>query len=267
MQTRRFDVMPYIKLAIAFSLGAVSSCGGGGDANGSSPAGPSMTQFSALQAAVSELQTEVAALKTGNAGLQTEYAASEARLTADETLLAKIALLGHQPGMNSVASWHAAGLEHHAPAGTQSFSYGPCSDMGVLVGNNQADALTATVEEFRQCTGYEYGVVVDTGAIAKPLELWFDGLNCTGNMFEAEGDGVYNRQVLQSGVVFVSPIDGVTELMVVTGQAGQTTTLLSNFSGGSCNSGAQEVQTSYRVVPNDLNISGVPSAVPANFIL
>lgn len=244
----------------AFSLGVIAACNGSGYADNSSGSGPTMAQFTALQ-------NQVDALQKSDTQLQTDDKTLQARLTADEATLGKIALLGHQPDTNSDFTRRTNAISHEASAIAQAISYGPCNDMGVFMGVSQPDPLTATIEYFKQCTGYEYGAVVETGAIAKPVVLWFDGANCTGNMFEAEDDGGYNRQVLQNGVVFISPLDGTTELMVAAGQTGRSTVLLSNFTGGACNSGAMETQTSYHVTINNLSITGVPSVVPTNFIL
>lgn len=216
-------------------------------------------QSTTLRSQLNDFQENIATLQTTDSSFAQE-------LNLDEAKLRKITLLGHQPDIVTARTNRASRSFNVGLDTIQSISFGPCSDMGVFIGSGQMDSLTATVENFRQCTGYEYGAIVETGVIIKPFALWFDGANCTGNMFEAENDGGYNRQVLQNGVVFVSPIDGSTALMVEAGQSGKITTLLSNFSGGGCNSAAVEIQIAYRVTPNDLGITGVPPAVPANFI-
>ena len=282
-------------LVLLFFIIFVGACNGGGTTNNSSSTSSVNddvtalhSQLASLQSNITAMQTQIDNLKAQSAALQNQVTsvqgnvtASQADITAlqagngafanelsiDEAQLSKITLLGHQPGTAIAAIKRTNAAWIGSRNITQTISYGPCSDMGVLIGPGQIDSLTATTENFRQCTCYEYGAVVESGAIAKPLELWFDGANCTGNMFEAENDGGYNRQALQDGVVFISPIDGVTELMVAASQQGVITTLLSNFSYGGCNSGSTEIQIAYRVSPNDLSITGVPSAVPANYIL
>ena len=235
------------KFSAVVLVGVVScACNSSENDSNSSQAESSNTTLTSLQTELTVLQNQVGKLQESVVALQTVNNALETELSSDEIKLKKISLLGHLPGTNSL--------------------YGPCNDMGVLVGSNQVDSLTATTEDFRQCTGYEYGVVVENGTIAKPFALWFDGINCTGNMFEAENDGGYNRQVLENGVVFISPIDNITELMVASNQVSQSTTLLSNFSGGVCST-ASEIQNSYLVIPNDVDLTGVPSAFPANFSL
>lgn len=296
MKALRVNLGSLIKTLVLLSFTAlVTACGGNGAANNSSSTSSVneettalQNQLASLQSSLTVMQTQMEALKNQSAALQNqvtslqgnilalqgangafvnELSIDETQLSRITTQLSKITLLGHQPG-TAIAAIKRGNAAWIGSSGiTQTISYGPCTDMGVLIGTGQIDSLAATTENFRQCTGYEYAAVVETGAIAKPFELWFDGANCTGNMFEAENDGGYNRQALQDGVVFVSPIDGVTELMVAANQQGTTTTLLSNFSYGACNSGATEIQVAYPVSPNDLSITGVPSAVPANYIL
>lgn len=243
-------------------LSGIAACNGSGTNNSGTDTGssssPTSAQFTALQVQVNSLQSSVATLQAQN----DELKATE---SADQSLIKRIALLGHVPGASAYSTKQKG--QDRTLAITESVSFGPCPDMGVHIGDSQSDPLYATVESFKQCTGYEYGAIVETGAITKSIVLWFDGSNCTGNMYEAENDGGYNRQVLQNGVVFTSPVDGTTELMVAGGQVGSVVTLQSNFSGGSCNTGVTEIQTSYIVTPNNVDVTGVPAAVPANFIL
>ncbi len=248
-----------VKLMLTFLLLSISACGNNGDSGNNSVSTSTANQLTTLQNQLDKLQELVITLQTDNASLQN-------RLTTDEGAINKIALVGHVPGTDAALEKHTSMLRQHPLGVTESISFGPCVDMGVLVGA-EPDSMTATTENFRQCTGYEYGVIVETGAIAKAVILWFDGPNCSGNMFEAENDGSYNRQALQEGVVFVSPIDGTTELMVTAGQQGESTVLQSNFSDGSCNSPATETQLAYHVTANELALTGIPPAVPTNFIL
>lgn len=245
---------------LMFSLGAIVACNGSSTASSD---GPTLAQFDALQSHVNALSSTVSTLKSTVTALQSDNISLLATVTADHALLARVAVVGHAPSGATVARNSTMGANQIM---STTISYGPCADMGVHIGDGQPDALNTTVENFKQCTNYEYGAIVQTGAISQPFALWFDGLNCTGNMYEAENDGGYNRQVLQNGVVFNSPVDGTTELMVTGGQTGQTVTLLSNYSSHSCNNGT-ESQTAYAVTPNNVNVSGVPVAVPANFVL
>lgn len=273
MSVFNINLESIVKIIVVSSFAiSVSACGGSGTSSSSAPQPDSgyatlQTQLVSLQNEVSALQNQVGSLQVTITALQASNSVLVNELNSDEIQLSKISLLGHQPSTSLLSIKGTSVIRSRVSGVTQTISYGPCTDMGVLIGTGQLDSLSTTTENFRQCTGYEYGAVVETGVITKPFELWFDGANCTGNMYEAGNDGGYNRQVLQDGVVFMSPIDGVTELMVAAGQQGTTTTLLSNFSSGSCNSGTIEIQTAYPVTPNELNITGVPSAVPANFIL
>lgn len=202
------------------------------------------------------------------AALQASQAALQNNQKADEATISRIAAFGHAPGAAEDGR-NALNYDQHTRITLQAVTYGSCSDMGQLIGHSTPDTLNATVENFRQCVingaQYEYGAVVETGAIAQPFAIWFVGANCTGNMIEFEDDGGYNRQVLQDGVVFKSPIDA-SILMVNAGQGGQSMTAQSNFDGGSCNN-ATETHTGYAVSANDVSTTGVPSSVPANFIL
>ena len=145
-------------------------------------------------------------------------------------------------------------------------SFGPCSDMGVLIGftngNGQpADALTAFGQAFRQCTGYQYETVVSTGAIALGERIFWDGPNCTGNLIEWEAAGAaFNTSSLKNGVVFTNPFDGQTVLMIKAGQTPQQILIQSVWvrENPGCQSDV-EIQPMYQVTPNDVTVSGIPS--------
>jgi len=151
-------------------------------------------------------------------------------------------------------------------------NFGPCSNMGVLVGftngTNSADPLTSDFQAFKQCTGYQYEVGVGTGIIATAERIFWDGPNCTGNILEWQAGGVgYNTQTLQGGVVFLSPVDN-SELMVQAGQNPQPIMIQSVWVNS--NPGCQadvETQMMYQVSPNDTSISGVPNSVSASYQL
>src|SRR5579872_6304691 len=59
-------------------------------------------------------------------------------------------------------------------------NFGPCSNMGVLVGftngTNSADPLTSDFQAFKQCTGYQYEVGVGTGIIATAERIFRSGV-------------------------------------------------------------------------------------------
>lgn len=154
-------------------------------------------------------------------------------------------------------------------AGGLVFNFGPCPDMGVLVGrgtqinNPTGDPLSANIEAFHQCTGYDYNTVLGSGTIGTAPRLFWDGPNCTGNMLEWEAGGQgFNSQTLQDGVVFLSPVDG-TPLMVKSGQTAQMIMMQSVWvlSNPGCQSDI-EPQLMYFVTPNDVNVTGVPIALP-----
>lgn len=151
-----------------------------------------------------------------------------------------------------------------------SISFGPCTNMGVLVGRGSEtslatpDPLSANLEAFQQCTGYSYNTLLGSGTIGTAPRIFWDGPNCTGNLLEWEAAGSgYNTQTLQNGVVFLSPVDG-TPLMVKAGQTPQPILIQSAWvlSNPGCQSDV-EIQLMYFVTPNDVTITGIPTNVPA----
>lgn len=173
--------------------------------------------------------------------------------------ISKLQLIGKVHGVASAERMMAIGQ-----AALISPNFGPCTDMGVLVGftNGQgrpADALTATGQDFKQCTGYQYAVDIQTGTLASAERVFWDGPNCTGNMivWQSAGSG-YNTAALQGGVVFLSPVDG-TPLMVKSGQTPKPIMIQSAWI--SENPGCQsdvETQLMYQVSANDTSVSGIP---------
>lgn len=150
-------------------------------------------------------------------------------------------------------------------AGTTNGQFGPCSDMGVMIGfTNQdgapAEAVSATGQDWKQCTGYYYSTNISGGTIGTAPRLFWDGPNCTGNMYEWESAGAgFNTQSLKAGIVFSSPLDG-SVLMVTAGQIPQPIFYQSVMTRQDpiCQID-QETQLVYKVEPNDVSISGVPS--------
>lgn len=197
------------------------------------------------------------------------FTAVQDGVTAVKGSVSKLTLIGTVHG--SARATDAVNVAEGASA----VSFGPCADMGVLVGftpggnNNAADPLTATYQAFKQCTGYYYEATVGSGNIAIANRIFWDGPNCTGNMYEWEaGGGGYNTQILQGGVVFLSPVDGTTELMVASGQTPQPILIQSVWV--TSNPGCQadiEVQLLYVVSSNKTSVTGVPNGVGANFQL
>jgi len=224
--------------------------------NGSSNSVAGITQAQ-LDAAVKPLQTQVDSLQSQNKNLQDS--------------LAKLTLIGKVHGVSSDIRMQG----EFRPEGVSAPNFGPCADMGVLVGfsnpgsNNTADPLTATYQAFKQCTGYYYEAQVGTGNISVASRIFWDGPNCTGNMYEWEAGGAgYNTQILQGGIVFLSPVDGITELAVMAGQTSQPIMIQSAWvaSNPGCQSDI-ETQLLYTVTSNKTAITGVPNSVGANFQL
>lgn len=152
-------------------------------------------------------------------------------------------------------------------------SFGSCSDMGVMVGftngsGTPADALSASVQDFKQCTGYLYGANVADGSITQGVRIAYDGPNCTGNVFVWEESGAgYSTATLQNGVVFMSPADSLT-YMVTAGQTPQPVQQQSEWilASGGCQPIIQ-TELMYRAVINDATLSGVPSEGVGKFQL
>lgn len=110
-------------------------------------------------------------------------------------------------------------------------NFGPCTDMGTLIGfvatdsAAASDPLSATYEAFKTCMGYTYEAQVGPGTIRSAPRIFFGTPNCdpNGPMYEWEAAGAaYNTQTLQGGVVFLSPVDDSTQLMVAAGQTPQS---------------------------------------------
>lgn len=184
---------------------------------------------------------------------------------ADAKKFAGLKIIGKTPG----------GFSLDAGRVVNAVSFGPCANMGVLVGftnpnfSGTADPLTSTYQAFKQCTGYYYEAQVGNGSLSVANRLFWDGQNCTGNEYEWEAGGAgYNTQILQSGVVFLSPVDGTTELAVTAGQTPQPTLIQSVWVASSPGCQADvETQLLYKVVPNDTSVTGVPESVGASYQL
>lgn len=146
-------------------------------------------------------------------------------------------------------------------------NFGPCTDMGVLIGRGGPDSsipLASALESFQTCTGYSYTISTLTGTIQGPPYAAWDGLNCTGNLFiitDVPGDG-FNPQVVNNGVVFTSPVDGLV-YMIPAGSVPQLTQIQSAMNlapgGGSCGSPDVEMRMTVQAILNDVSITGVQS--------
>lgn len=243
--------------AVVLFASVMYACGGGnGIANGTLSQAD-FNKLLAASAAFTGLQAAADTLKTQQA--------------ADEVTLTRIAQFGHSPDAKSAQSVATRSMSS-SPVLTQAITYGPCADMGQHIGDSgfapNTSTLESTIETFKQCpingAQYEYAVAVFTGAIAEPDAIWFSGANCTGDAIENQDQFVFNRQVLASGVVFASPSDGAI-LMVRAGQTAATMHSLSNYASGSCNN-TSETHMGYIAEPNDIQVTGVPNGVPADFV-
>lgn len=151
-------------------------------------------------------------------------------------------------------------------------NFGPCSNLGVLIGRGSPsvgqDPLSSNFEAFQQCTGYEYTIDTSTDNVAVAPRIFWDGPNCTGNIYEwNSGGGAYNNQVLENGVVFLSPVDG-QEYMIKAGQTPQQIQFQSVWV--SVNPGCQsdiETHLLYSASINDVSITGIPNNAGGQFQL
>lgn len=217
-----------------------------GSSNSVSGGSPTITQAD-IQAAIAPLKAQIQSLQADNKKLKEGQA--------------KLTLIGKVHGVATEERTLAIGR-----AAVTTPDFGPCTDMGVLVSN---PGFTTAYQGFRQCTGYYYEAQVGTGNIGVASRIFWDGPNCTGNMYEWEAGGAgYNTQILQGGIVFISPVDGVTDLSVTAGQTPQPIMIQSAWvaSNPGCQSDI-ETQLLYHVIPNNTRVTGVPNSVGANFQL
>lgn len=200
----------------------------------------------------------------------TQVADLQAQVLNLQKKMGSLQIIGKTPHKTgaSVEDFRAMG----EPNSVASVSFGPCANMGVLLGrgdnSDSQDPLSAPIESFQQCTGYEYSVTVSTSTVAQGPRLFWDGPGCTGNMYEwNSGGGSYNDQTLEGGVVFLSPMDS-SPLMVKSGQTPQPILIQSVWvlSNPGCQSDI-ETQSLYQVTPNDIAVSGVPNGSVGSFQL
>jgi hypothetical protein len=210
----------------------------------------------ATQQQVSQAISAIPSEATQVAALQTQVKSLQASLN-------KLQLIGNAHGTATNGS-SPDSFRTMGELQANSTTFGPCTDMGVLLGRgdnaDSQDPLSAPIESFQQCTGYEYSVTVATNTVSIGPRIFWDGPNCTGNMYEwNSGGGSYNDQTLEGGVVFLSPVDGQTSLMVKRGQTPQSILIQSAWvtSNPICQADV-ETQNLYSVTPNDISITGVP---------
>lgn len=241
-------------LIIGF-LALLAGCNGGSNTNTPTPTLTQQQVTEQINAAIAKIQ---------------EPPSEATQVAALQASIKKLQLIGNAHGVATAERTLAIG-----EAAATSVDFGPCTDMGVLVGftnagNNVGEGvLSASYQAFKTCTGYMYETSVGTGDIKTSNRIFWDGPNCTGNMLEWEAGGSgYNTQTLQDGVVFINPADGTTQLMVKSGQIPkpilfQSVWVLDN---PGCQSDI-ETQLMYQVSPNDVNVTGVPNKTIGNFSL
>ncbi len=242
--------------AVALFGGILFACGGGGSSvaagGGTGSTTVTQAQFDAL-------------LKTS-----TLYTTLTAQLATDEATIARMAAFGHAPGHSTVDGRSPMSVGAHPGVTTAAITFGPCPDMGEHVGDSQPDPAAAPVSYFKEClingAQYIYGAVNGTGAIKAADKIWFTDTSCGaggGSPIEIDDGEMYNSLALRQGIVFASPVDG-SEVMVTAGQGGSTVTAHSDYSGV-CTT-EDTTAPGYAVTPNDVNVTGVPAAVPSDFI-
>lgn len=140
--------------------------------------------------------------------------------------------------------------------------FGPCANMGIQEGaTTTGDALSIISKAFHTCTGYHVEYNTADGSVKTAPRLWWDGPNCTGNMWEFEAFGAnYDTQTLTDGVVFSNPQDG-TPLMVTSGQTPQEVNFQSIMVVGTagCQSDIEK-QLMYSVAPNSTTVTGAANS-------
>jgi len=141
-------------------------------------------------------------------------------------------------------------------------SFGPCADMGVMEGSTSTSGpLGALYQAFKNCTNTHAEYNVDTGDLKQVNRIYFTSLDCSGQAYVWEAGGAgYNMQVLNDGVAFTSPVDGLA-YWVKPNQTPQTIQAGSVYivANGSCQLDG-DLQPMWVVSPNDTSKNGVPSS-------
>lgn len=238
-----------MRIVIIMLIGFISGCNSSDDDSSAT----TKNQFEESQKQIVMLQHDVLLLKTSLPPNETtSISVLRAKIAEQEQKLAKLQIIGKVHGTSS-----------YTLTRTISQSFGPCPDMGVKVGDEYTSGpLDSLYQAFKQCTGFYYETSVATGELKTANRIYFDGPACTGNAFvwDAGGQG-YDRQKLDSGVVFISPADGQT-LMVSPGQSPQLIQAQSVFiiQNGICTPDG-DLQPMWSVIPNDISVTGIPNSV------
>lgn len=195
----------------------------------------------------------------------TAIAALKAQVATLQSSVEKLQLIGNSHGVVSAARTLAIGA---SAARAEAVNFGPCTDMGVLIGRGGKDSnipLASALESFQTCTGYAYTVSALDGTIQGPPYAAYDQPNCTGNLLiitDIPGDG-FNPQVVNNGVVFTDPVSNMV-LMIKAGSIPHSQQIQSAINlgpgGGVCGSPDIETRMVVSAQLNDISITGVQSA-------
>lgn len=176
--------------------------------------------------------------------------------------LSSLQLIGKAHGTASAERVLAIGRAAVTPP-----NFGPCANMGVLIGRSGgSNAMTGNVQSFQTCSGYEYSVDSNTGTIEPLQSMEWDGPNCTGNVYAPFAD--LPLQTIATGAVFAVQTTGAI-VMVVPGTQVVHPVIVSVEGGGVCQSlSSSGTDVVYEVKANDPSITGVPnSAIPVPYTI
>lgn len=262
--------------ALAFSTGASAANLTQVQFNAYLAASPA---FKTLKATVTSDTAKITAANARIAADKTKLKADEAKIAGDEEIISRMSAFGHAGGTPdaltvairrataNIAAEDLSGSTLSA-AILEDTGFGPCPDMGEHVGDAPPSPVSGKVAYFKQCpingAQYFYGAISGTGDIAAAQHVWFTTTDCTGDRFQIDDGEMYNTMALTSGIVFRSPDDGSLQ-MVQAGQTPNVTVTMHSDYSGACNTEDTTAPT-YNVSVNDINITGVPESVPANFI-
>lgn len=182
---------------------------------------------------------------------------------ADAQKFAGLQLIGHSQGVADVNTREILLPGEKPPL--RAVDFGPCTDMGVLEGDTSQPGngtLGAEYQSFKNCLGIHAEYSVATGVLKTANRVYFTSSDCSGLpvVWQAGGQG-YNSQILNDGVVFISPVDG-KDYLVPPLQSPQITQVGSVYVvvQGVCETDG-DLQPMWTTVPNDTSKSGVPTSV------
>lgn len=149
-------------------------------------------------------------------------------------------------------------------AGTPIPNFGPCTNMGVLIGRTGGfDAMMGNIESFQTCTGYNYSVDSNTGSIQPIKSIEWDGVNCTGNSY-----GLVPAQLATNGAVFVIASTGAVVMVPAGAQIVHPIISSDEDDEGNCQNLSSPGPTAeYLTQVNDTQVTGVPSSIPVPYTI